>query len=161
MGKRRDPETYEVGFCKPPQETQFKKGQSGNPRGRAKGSKSLFTVFEKMLQQRVTVRRDSKVVRLSQLEVMMATLLREAMQGNLRAAELVIKLATALEARAKISTDAEQAPRHGVLVVPAELTVAEWMARYGPKFPDEVNWEADLETAAAAKGSDEGEPTEH
>ena len=29
---------YEVGYKKPPKEGQFKKGQSGNPRGRPKGT---------------------------------------------------------------------------------------------------------------------------
>ena len=31
---------YDVGFGKPPKETQFKKGQSGNPAGRPKGSQN-------------------------------------------------------------------------------------------------------------------------
>ena len=31
---------YEVGYAKPPKGTQFKKGQSGNPDGRPKGSKN-------------------------------------------------------------------------------------------------------------------------
>lgn len=31
---------YDVGYGRPPEETRFKKGQSGNPRGRPKGSKT-------------------------------------------------------------------------------------------------------------------------
>ena len=30
---------YEVGYAKPPDKSRFKKGQSGNPTGRVKGSK--------------------------------------------------------------------------------------------------------------------------
>jgi hypothetical protein len=31
---------YEVGYAKPPLETRFKKGQSGNPRGRPRGTRN-------------------------------------------------------------------------------------------------------------------------
>jgi hypothetical protein len=31
---------YEIGYRKPPKATQFRKGRSGNPRGRPKRSKS-------------------------------------------------------------------------------------------------------------------------
>ena len=31
---------YNVGYCKPPENSQFPKGKSGNPAGRPKGSKS-------------------------------------------------------------------------------------------------------------------------
>jgi hypothetical protein len=33
-------DNYEVGYGKPPQKTQFKKGHSGNPKGRPRGAKS-------------------------------------------------------------------------------------------------------------------------
>jgi hypothetical protein len=32
---------YAVGYCRPPSETRFKKGQSGNPKGRAKGRRNV------------------------------------------------------------------------------------------------------------------------
>lgn len=37
MSRKSDDE-YEVGYGKPPQRTQFKKGQTGNPKGRPKGA---------------------------------------------------------------------------------------------------------------------------
>lgn len=36
---------YRVGYGKPPKHSQFKKGASGNPRGRRKGSKNRSTLI--------------------------------------------------------------------------------------------------------------------
>ena len=46
---------YEVGYGKPPRNTQFKKGQSGNPRGRPSGSKNLATLVSEALNEPVIV----------------------------------------------------------------------------------------------------------
>jgi len=45
----------EVGYRKPPRRTRFRKGQSGNPRGRPSGAKSLSTMLREELNQRVIV----------------------------------------------------------------------------------------------------------
>ena len=37
-------ESYEVGYRKPPVGTRFKKGQSGNPAGRPRGTVNLATL---------------------------------------------------------------------------------------------------------------------
>ena len=36
---------YEVGYGKPSAHTRFRKGQSGNPKGRGKGAKSFASAF--------------------------------------------------------------------------------------------------------------------
>jgi hypothetical protein len=43
---------YEVGYGKPPRETRFAKGQSGNPRGRPSGAKNFATLLREALTSR-------------------------------------------------------------------------------------------------------------
>ena len=46
---------YEVGYGKPPRNAGFKKGQSGNPRGRPPGSENLTTLLNEALNEPVTI----------------------------------------------------------------------------------------------------------
>jgi ParB-like nuclease domain/Family of unknown function (DUF5681) len=48
-------ESSDVGYCNPPRETRFKKGTSGNPKGRPKGSKNFATSFFELGREKVTV----------------------------------------------------------------------------------------------------------
>ena len=43
------PKSSKTGYCNPPEHTRFKTGQSGNPRGRPKGTLNLATVLERTL----------------------------------------------------------------------------------------------------------------
>ena len=47
MDDKRD---YEVGYGRPPKASQFKKGKSGNPRGRPKKDPSIADVISQDLQ---------------------------------------------------------------------------------------------------------------
>lgn len=56
--------TYRVGYAKPPPETRFRKGKSGNPAGRPKKSKNLRTAMREVLTKPVAVRNRQGVVRM-------------------------------------------------------------------------------------------------
>src|ERR1700722_1671568 len=50
------PRDYAIGYGKPPVETRFQKGQSGNPEGRPRGRKSLVTLLGDALSHRSGMR---------------------------------------------------------------------------------------------------------
>ncbi|MFO8126532.1 DUF5681 domain-containing protein [Yoonia sp.] len=46
---------YPVGYMSPPEHTQFKKGKSGNPKGRPKKKDDLYTLLQRVLKRKVRV----------------------------------------------------------------------------------------------------------
>jgi hypothetical protein len=83
-------DAYELGYGKPPRHTQFAKGQSGNPRGRPKGSQNLATVLAKAGRQRVRITENGRTRHVTKFEASMLQLLNKAASGDLKAiAELL------------------------------------------------------------------------
>jgi hypothetical protein len=50
----------EVGYGKPPKATRFRKGRSGNPKGRARGDENLLAVFKRLASKRIKIKEDDK-----------------------------------------------------------------------------------------------------
>ena len=92
MTKKSPPEDYEVGYGKPPRETQFKKGQSGNPRGRPRKSDSDFAdIFHRVMLKPEVVLINGKRRKMSGAEVMFRQLNRQASQGDKEAFKSVLQ----------------------------------------------------------------------
>lgn len=85
MGDQSNSDDYEVGYGRPPSKSQFKKGQSGNPRGRPKGSKNFKTVAEEITKGKVTVSSNGKKISISSMEAAFMKLREKALRGDLRA----------------------------------------------------------------------------
>jgi hypothetical protein len=83
---------YEVGYGRPPQHTQFVKGQSGNPRGRPAGSKNLATLLARELDQPVQVVENGRRRKISKRQVITAQLVNKSIAGDLRATKMVYDL---------------------------------------------------------------------
>jgi hypothetical protein len=83
---------YKVGYAKPPKSGQFKRGKSGNPKGRPKGSLKLATDLAAELNEQITVREDGKPRRVSKQRALIKSLMAKALQGDVRANSAVLSL---------------------------------------------------------------------
>jgi hypothetical protein len=83
---------YKVGYAKPPKHTQFIKGQSGNPRGRQKGTRGLKTDLHAVLSSNFTILINGKPINGTKQLLMLDTLASRAAAGDVKASALIIPL---------------------------------------------------------------------
>ena len=89
-------EDYEIGFGKPPMRHQFKPGQSGNPKGRPKGSRNLAVIFREVCNEKVNVKDSRGTRRIPKLEVVLTQLMNAATTGDLKATREILRLSQSL-----------------------------------------------------------------
>lgn len=90
------PKPYDVGYKKPPKHTQFKKGKSGNKKGRPKGARGLKTDLQAELGERITINENGKSLTLTKQQLMIKQLTNAALKGDLRAIQKLSDLALTL-----------------------------------------------------------------
>jgi hypothetical protein len=83
---------YEIGYGKPPKRNQFKEGESGNPKGRPKGTKNLKTDLMEELSEMISLREGSKEMRVSKQRGILKSHTAKAVQGDARSAALIINM---------------------------------------------------------------------
>lgn len=89
--------TYEVGYAKPPKGTQFKKGQSGNPRGRPKGSKNFSTILLEEANAYIRITENGKPRTITKAQAAVKQLMNKAASGDMRAIMMLSQLMQGLE----------------------------------------------------------------
>jgi Family of unknown function (DUF5681) len=97
MGRRSKPSApgtgeYEVGYGKPPKDSQFKGGQSGNPKGHKKRLKSGKTLLMEALNERVLVTETGIQRRITKGEALWKSLVARALKGDIRSTAFLLKI---------------------------------------------------------------------
>ena len=116
---------YEVGYGKPPRRTRFKPGESGNPRGRPRGSKNFALVLEEELKQRVTINKNGRRRRITKQAAIVKHMVNKALSGDPRLLQLLLSEIHVREMRADSSpsgTNLDEADREVMRQIRERIT---------------------------------------
>ena len=83
---------YETGYRRPPKSGHFKKGQSGNPKGRPRGSGNFLTLLEQELGQSIVVNENGKKKTISRMQAMVKRMVAGALQGDQKALLTLVEI---------------------------------------------------------------------
>jgi Family of unknown function (DUF5681) len=75
----------DVGYGKPPKHTQFRKGKSGNPKGRGKGIRNFASEIEEELNTRVPVTENGRRKKITKRKAIAKQLVNKAATGDQKA----------------------------------------------------------------------------
>lgn len=110
MAKSKKPtggDGYDVGYRKPPKAGQFKKGQSGNPGGRKKGSQNIRTIYAQVYGETMELAVNGKKRVVSGLEAIVMREFQLGMSGDGRVICQIINRHERFD-EAKLSTGVEE-----------------------------------------------------
>lgn len=99
-----------VGYKRPPLHTRFKPGQSGNPKGRPKGTRNLRQEVLDELLGLVTIKENGRSVTVSKARAMVKALVAKAAGGDIRAASFLLDTAMKAEGATESESQIETSP---------------------------------------------------
>ncbi|MBW0006901.1 MAG: hypothetical protein JO335_04215 [Sphingomonas sp.] len=82
--------TYKVGYKRPPLETRFKPGMSGNPTGKRKRRRSLSEQLDRILAEKLSVTEGGIAKRMNREEVFLRQTVTRAIAGDRQFGKLLI-----------------------------------------------------------------------
>lgn len=146
---------YDVGYGKPPEASQFKPGQSGNPKGRPKGARNrapinstehsmeqLKSIIMSEAYRPIKINEGNKQITLPIIQAAMRALAVNAAKGQHRAQALLTQLVTGIETSKKTSHEEWM---FAVMEYKSNWEIeVEHRRRYGLNLPDPIPHPDDL-----------------
>lgn len=121
-----------VGYGNPPRSSRFKKNQSGNPKGRPRGSRNKRPHLQKAaveaLAKPVRIRENGVLKTVSTLEAAIGLVQQKALQGNSRAGAELLKIAARHGWTSREREIPSDAADYGVLLLAPTFTEKEFFA---------------------------------
>jgi Family of unknown function (DUF5681) len=81
---------YAIGYARPPEHAKFKRGQSGNPRGRPKGSRNESTMLRELLHRKINARDGGRSRKITILEGILLRITEDALKGDTKSAAFIL-----------------------------------------------------------------------
>lgn len=84
---------YPIGYKRPPKHTRFKKGQSGNPKGRSKkpDDKDFWEIYTEILKQAISVKQGTCTKVMQVREALIHALINHGLKGNVPALKTLLQ----------------------------------------------------------------------
>jgi hypothetical protein len=89
---RTDEGRYEVGYGRPPLHSRFKRGKSGNPKGRPKQSGNLRTIVKQVSDEQIQIRDGDRLRRMPRIEALVRTTFARALKDPKALPSLIVLL---------------------------------------------------------------------
>ena len=116
---------YEVGYRKPPGHTRFKKGQSGNPKGRPAGAKNLSTLLSEALNEPVVVTENGGHRKITKRQAIITQLVNRSATADLRAIKILLDMLRDIEGQTEPAS-----PETAAFTVADEKVIEQLRARF-------------------------------
>ncbi len=148
---------FDVGYGRPPQNTRFVKGQSGNPKGRPKKAKTprptestqLRDQFLQVLNETVVAREGERTVKISKLDAVLRARIATAVKGNPIAQRDVRQFA--MQCQAEQEAERKQELEFWTYYKDNYQRVVQSMQQKGEAVPD--NWPHPEDVRISSKGT--------
>ena len=88
----KESKDYEVGYCRPPKEYQFKPGTSGNYKGRPKKKSDFKSDLAEIIEKDVPVNINGQYVTMSTRKAVLQVLVAKALKGENTALKMLISV---------------------------------------------------------------------
>jgi Family of unknown function (DUF5681) len=116
-----------VGYKKPPVHARFKKGQSGNPRGRPRRELTVAQMFAQEFQSSVLIMENGRRLRTNKLRLVFKRVINQAIAGDVRHFVSITQRINALENLRRAPAESRR-PLEGI--DPTTLSPEELSRRY-------------------------------
>ena len=122
---------YEVGYRKPPKANQFRKGQTGNPRGKRRGEENLISAFKRHVLKRIKMKDGDTIRTITLAEAVILKNYNAALQKDSFAMGNIYRLA---EASGEFVDRTDEKQVGGQIAVPIRSrNMEEFLAMLGRK----------------------------